>query len=270
MAAPNDEGGAPTAAIAREAHGVVLARIERAHRASGGAGALAFDADGTLWEGDVGIDIFEAFLAARGARPEAEEALRREAALFGIDAGAGAHAAASALYEAFNAELYPEDRAFAMMAWAFAGWAEDEVAVFAERVLEARGIDARLRAELRPILAWAESSAAPVFVVSASPRAIVERGVARLGVAPERVMAMTPTVRGGRLAPELASPPTYGDGKVLALSRAMPSLSLLAAFGDSAYDAAMLRAASVPVAVGPSPRLLALAHTIPGLVVLET
>lgn len=264
--------GAP---IPRESTGDLLRRMESVLVARDGAPAvpfaLAFDADGTLWEGDVGTDLFEAFLAARGARPEVEAALRREAETFGVSvSGGGAHEVASALYAAFNAETYPEDRAFAMMAWAFAGWLEEDVVAFAEQVLEARRIGARVRPELVRVLDWARSRGLGVFVVSASPRVIVERGVGRLGIAPDRVFAMTPAVRGGRVEPELCAPPTYGDGKIRALERALPSLPVLAAFGDSAYDAAMLRIARVPVAVSPSPKLVALAHTIPGLVQIET
>jgi HAD superfamily phosphoserine phosphatase-like hydrolase len=267
------DGG--TAEITREPPAGILDRIARAHGGGDGArAAIAFDADGTLWEGDVGEDLFEAFLAERGARPAAEAALVREAEAHGASA-AGAHDAARSLYEAFRAGRYPEDRAFAMMAWCFAGWTEAEVADLAERVLEERRIEARLRAALRPVLEWARARGVDVFVVSASPRAIVERGVRRLGLPAERVLAMTPAVRDGRLLPELGAPATYGDGKVRALERAVPAgapgepLALLAAFGDSAYDAPMLRAARVPVAVAPSPKLLALAPTLPGLIVLD-
>ncbi|WP_437676293.1 HAD family hydrolase [Sorangium sp. So ce131] len=272
MTAAKLDGGAP---IPRESTGDILRRIEAAHAALGAGAALAFDADGTLWEGDVGFDLFDALLATRGARPEAEAALRREAEAFGVapdvvDGGGGAHELASALHAAFLAERYPEDRAFAMMAWAFAGWREDELAAFVDRVLEEKGHAGRIRPALLPILDWARARGAPVYVVSASPRAVIERGVARLGIAPERVAAMTPAVAGGRIAAELGAPATYGEGKIRALERIFPELAVLAAFGDSAYDAALLRTARVPVAVAPSPKLLALAGSIPGLVLLAT
>lgn len=273
---PGADGALP---LAREMVEAVLARIESALAdldAAGtrGAIAVAMDADGTLWEGDVGYDLFEAFLSANGARPEADEALRREAGEHGIAiSGGGAHAAAVALYDAHRADRYPEDRAFAMMAWAFAGWHEDELAAFVDRVLDARRIEERVHAPLSTLLERARARGVQLFVVSASPRAIVERGVARIGLSGARVLAMTPAIERGRVAPALALPPTYGDGKVRALERAFPEMhgagALLAAFGDSAYDAPMLRAARVPVAVAPSPKLLALAGTIPGLVVLD-
>ena len=44
---------------------------------------------------------------------------------------------------------------------------------------------------------------------------------------------------------------------------------LYAAFGDNAFDVAMLREARVPVAIRPKPRLLERAGEVDGLVVLE-
>ena len=45
---------------------------------------LAFDADGTLWSGDVGIDNFEALLEAGAVLPAAASALREEATACGL------------------------------------------------------------------------------------------------------------------------------------------------------------------------------------------
>src|SRR5256885_1362526 len=59
----------------------VVARL--AEGASPGA-ALAFDADGTLWSGDIGIDAFEALLEKRGVRGLALSALRTEAQSFDV------------------------------------------------------------------------------------------------------------------------------------------------------------------------------------------
>lgn len=50
-----------------------------------------------------------------------------------------------------------------------------------------------------------------------------------------------------------------------ALEQAGVASRLLGAFGDSAYDAAMLRVARVPVAVTPAPRLVALLPGIAGV-----
>lgn len=249
----------------------VMARMEAA-RPSLSAPILASDADGTLWDGDVGNDIFEALLAEKGVRPAAWSALAAEALAVGMDATGDANTLAANLYRAHFDNRFAHDRAFAMMAWAFAGWHRDEVTRFSLRVLASQGIEGRVRPELRAIVRWAADHGVEVFVVSASPVAVVEVALRSLGVLPSHVAAMTPaTDQDGVLRPELAGPIVYGEGKLAALEGVRPGAraSILGAFGDSAYDAAMLRAARIPVAVTPTPGLLSIAHTIPGLTVLD-
>jgi HAD superfamily phosphoserine phosphatase-like hydrolase len=258
------------ASTPRATTGEILGRMEAELARLPGA-VIASDADGTLWDGDVGIELFEALIAARGAREAAREALAAEARSIGLDAGGDAPALVDALYAAYASDRYAHDRAFAMMAWVFAGWRRDELVAFCGRVLDAGRIESRIRPELRAIFRWAEERGVPAYVVSASPIAVVEAAVARLGLAVARVVAMTPAVdESGAILPRLAGPIVYGEGKLSALEEARAGArgALLAAFGDSAYDAAMLRAARVPVAVTPAPGLAALAPTIEGLVQL--
>jgi HAD superfamily phosphoserine phosphatase-like hydrolase len=259
------------AAIPRVSTSDILSRLEAERPGLSGA-LLASDADGTIWDGDVGIDLFEAVIASRGVREAAREALAAEARSLGVPAEGDANALTVALYDAFKADRYPHDRAFAMMAWVFAGHRRDELAAFCDRVLAEGRIASRIRPELRAIFAWAASRGVEVYVVSASADVMVERAVKHLGIAADHVVAMTPALSAdGVLLPELAGPIVYGEGKLAALDRARAGAraSLLGAFGDSTYDAAMLRAARVPVAVTPAPGLVALAPTIAGLVMLD-
>lgn len=243
----------------------LLARMEAALLRDPSA-VLATDADGTIWDGDVGYDLFEALLSSKGVREAAHEALIAEAEAFGVSAEGSPTDVATALCAAHLTEQYPHDRAFAMMAWAFAGWSEDELRAFADEVLDRGKIEARIRPAMREILTWADRRRVPIYVVSASPIAIVEVGTKRLGVTITRALAMTPAIgEDGTLLPRLAGPVVYGEGKVRALEQAGVLGTLLAAFGDSAYDAAMLRRAHVPVAVTPAPRLVELLPGIAGV-----
>lgn len=230
---------------------------------------LAFDADGTLWSGDVGLDLFEALLRARAVRDEAAAALRELAARFGVATSSDPNEQARSLYAAFEAGTLPEEVAYAMMAWAFAGFTTAELATFVERVLASVRLDERMHRELAPVLAWAAGAQVPVWVVSASPRAVVTAGVARLGVAASQVLAMTPRVVADRVAPSVVPPLPYGSGKVEALASAAPGTELVGAFGDNGFDAALLGRARVPVAVRPKPALLARVSEIPRLVELR-
>jgi phosphoserine phosphatase len=243
---------------------------ERARAPLGAPCLLAFDADGTLWDGDVGFDLFEALMATRGAREDALDALEREAEEFEVHAPGDANDVATALFAAYGEHRYPEPRAFAMMAWAFAGYRQDELHEFVAQVLRRNNLEARVHAELAPILAWATAEGVETMVVSASPRAVVVAGVALLGIPPERVLAMTPAIEDGRIAPRLTGPIVYAEGKLDVLRAARPSAALLGAFGDTVYDGPMLRAARVPVAVHAKTSLVEVAATIPGLVALGT
>ena len=247
----------------------IITRLDAALAHAGGHGVLATDADGTIWDGDVGVDLFEALLAADGVREAAREALLVECASCGVTAQGSPTAVARTLYAVFASEGYAHERAFAMMAWVFAGWTADEVSAFAAKVLDEGRIEARIRPEMKAIFGWAQASSVPIYVVSASPIAIVTLGALRLGVPVAAALAMTPALDAhGVLLPRLAAPAVYGPGKILALERASVTASLLGAFGDSAYDAEMLRAARVPVAVTPSPGLVALLPAIDRAVVL--
>ena len=110
-AAPSSKG----AAIPLQSAATIIARLEAALDREPGC-VLATDADGTIWDGDVGTDLFDALLAAQGVREEAFAALQVEARAFGVPAEGSPSEVASALNAAHVTEQYPHDRAFAMMA----------------------------------------------------------------------------------------------------------------------------------------------------------
>jgi phosphoserine phosphatase len=243
---------------------------ERAKQATPDCCLLATDADGTLWTGDVGEALFEVAIERRLLRDEALPALFREASRLSPVPEGDANDVARSLNDAFKQGRYRRDDAFAMMAWSFAGYRRAELAQLATEVLDELGLGVRVRPALARVLAWAQDTGLEIVIVSASPQVIVEAAVADLGIAASQVFAMCPIEEEGVLMPALIGPRVYGDGKVGVVRSARPNATILGAFGDSAYDAALLRAARVPVGVCPTGELLELASTIEGFVVLET
>jgi HAD superfamily phosphoserine phosphatase-like hydrolase len=243
----------------------ILAKL--AERALPGA-VLASDADGTIWSGDIGIDTFERMLERRAFRAEAGAALAREGAAHGIETPSDPTEAARALYRAFEKGDYPERDAFQMMAWAFAGYRVDEVRAFGRDVVDAVGLASRLHPEALPILHWAKAKGVPLYVVSASCEIVVRAALEKLALPVTDVFGMSPAVENGVVVAGVNEPVTYGPGKVEALRRGTRGGRLIGAFGDSAYDLAMLAEAGVGVAVRPKPELRARAATCPGLVEL--
>ncbi len=241
---------------AEELIGLLEAGMAEAVREGrGGAMAVASDGDNTLWRGDVGDALFVYAYSHRLLRDEARVGLVAEAAAYDIDVGGDANDIARVLFEAQRAGAYPDARAYAMMAWAFAGHEERALEALCETVLDEFDFEPARRSEMEPVLGWCRSLDVPFWLVSASPLWMVRVAARRLGLSGERVVAMTPRAEGGVVQPALASAPTYAEGK-LARLRERTDAALLAAFGDSDFDAALLAAAAIPVAVHPTAGLL--------------
>jgi phosphatidylglycerophosphatase C len=248
----------------------LLPRLAEARRRLGPDALLAFDADGTLWEGDVGFDTFDALVGARAVRADALEALRDEARRHGLAPGPDPNDLARALYEAYLAGAYPEDRVCSMMAWAFAGFRKGECEAFARDVVASARLDRRLQAEIEPVLAWARDERVAVWIVSASPRASVEAAARALDFDPRNVIAVTPAEGPDEtLLPRTLEPMPYDQGKADLLRQATGGAPVIAAFGNGAFDAPMLWLAAHPVAVRPSPALLGRLASTPAAITLE-
>jgi len=247
----------------------VWARIEAAARAEP-AGVVATDADGTLWSGDVGEDLFEAFLEHGRVEPAAEEAIRRDARDHGLsDAGSGPDVARR-LYAAYGEGRFPEEAMCELMAWCFAGWTAREVGTFARQVVDRVDLGARLHGELQAVLERVRGAGIEVVLVSASPVAVVLEAGGRVGFDGPHVVAAHPRFEGDLMLAEVDRPIPYGMGKVTRMrERIGNGRPLLAAFGDNAFDVALLASARVPVAVRPKPRLRERAYEVSGLVELS-
>jgi phosphatidylglycerophosphatase C len=256
----------------------IMARIDAARAASPG-GVVAFDGDGTLWSGDVGEDFFHAIVARNDFRPAALAQLEADAREFGIDDAGDGGTLARRIFDAYVAGLYPEERICELMTWACADWSRGEVDAFCAEQIAGGALVPRLHAEAMRVVAWARAGGLETFIVSASPRPIVEAAARVVGVLPGHVVAATarwsdaagaerPAVADGaaRMLASVHRPIPYGPGKVTSLRDRIGDRTLYAAFGDNAFDVALLAEAKVPVAVRPKPRLRARAAEVKMLV----
>lgn len=233
-------------------------------------GAIAFDGDGTLWSGDIGEDFFEALLDDGTLSESAHSALAQEASEQGLDVTGGAVAIGRRIHAAYLAGTFPEERVCEIMAWACAGWKRAEIDTFAERLLGQKlGLDGRLHGEAIDVVTWARGRGVATFLVSASPRPIVEQAARRVGIPVANVASATEEVDAqGVVQPRVVRPIPYGAGKVMHLRAKLGARMLYAAFGDNAFDVPMLQEARLPIAIRPKPRLLARAEEIPNLATL--
>ncbi len=233
-------------------------------------GVIATDGDGTLWSGDVGEDLFHAFLDHGRVEPPATEAIRREATQHGVSDAGGGRDVARRIYDAYLAGQFPEERVCEIMTWCFAGWTRAEVRAFARDVVARVGLAGRLHGEVLRVLERARAAGIETIVVSASPVAVVVEAVASIGFGEDCVVAAHPRLEGNVLAAGAERPIPYGAGKVRRLrERIGETRALYAAFGDNAFDVALLASAEVRVAVRPKPRLRERASEVRGLVKLS-
>lgn len=247
----------------------VLAALE-SHHTKDPQGAVAFDGDGTLWSGDIGEDFFEALLRDNTFHDVAHKALVHEAKGAGLDAAGNAGALCRRIHDAYVAGTFEEERMCEIMAWAFAGWQRAKVDAFAASVIENAKLEARFHRETMRVVEWARSRSIETYLVSASPRAIVEAAARKVGIPSANVIATREAVDVDDIVlANVERPIPYGAGKVAHLRQKMGTRSLLGAFGDNVFDVAMLQHAKTAVAIRPKARLIDRAGDVDGLVVLE-
>jgi HAD superfamily phosphoserine phosphatase-like hydrolase len=170
--------------------------------------------------------------------------------------------------DAYREGTFPEVRCYELMSWAFAGFRVEEAYAFVDQVQHATRLETRLHPEMVELISWATARDVEVWIVSASPTLVVERGARHLGIPAHRIVAAAAVVNDGVVAARLAEPIPYGAGKVKAMERAVGAAEIVAAFGDNAFDLEMLSRAAVPVAVRPKDRLRVRGADLPQLVEL--
>lgn len=188
--------------------------------------AAVFDADGTLWRGDVGEDLLR-YLGANALLPHAPPGV-------------------FAKYDALHATTPVEAYGFAVQV--MQGVAEVELNRICESFFAQRFVG-RVFPFVRPLFDVLRSSGVAVWICSASPRWVVEAGARSLGLEPTNVIGVDVDMRQGVLTDVLRLPVTAGPGKVTWLQRKKVSFGFAA--GNGELDLDMLQAASHRLVVAP-------------------
>ena len=228
-------------------------------------GVLAFDADGTLWSGDVGDDIFRFAVSNGRLREAARVAIEREAIQRGFDVFPDVNATAQHLFEMYMAGRYVERQMCELMTWCYAGHTLSEMRALVQEALDSVKHGERLHREVGPVLEWARRNGLRTVVISASPRPTVEVATRYWGFAPADIAAATPRVENELILPEMNGFVPYADAKVAAGRALIGPARWLASFGDNVFDIEMMREAELALAVRPKPKLVARLDEVPGI-----
>ena len=193
-----------------------------------------FDCDGTLWSGDAGSAFMHWTIETGLLSPE------RIAWLNGR-------------YEGYRQGEVSELTICGEMVQVFAGLREQDLRAAAATFFRSQ-IEPNLFPELQQLIGTLQDAGTDIWAVSSTNDWVIEEGVQRFRIAPNRVLSARVQVVDGVITDRLIDVPT-DEGKVAALRRVgLPSPD--AVFGNSIHDAAMLGIARRAFPVNPTAALL--------------
>jgi len=196
-----------------------------------------FDCDGTLWDGDAGLGFMNWSIEAG--------VLSRDASGW-IDAR----------HRLYRQGQVSEAQICGEMVQVYAGLREDELRRAAARYFTTH-VEAQIFPEMQTLVADLRAAGADIWAVSSTNNWVIEDGVRRFGIAPNRVLAAAVHSRNGIISSDLIDVPT-DEGKAIALQRAgLPHPDQV--YGNSIHDAAMLEIAAHAFPINPTPALVEIA-----------
>ena len=194
-----------------------------------------FDCDGTLWSGDAGVGFMR----------------------WTVEGGLLSREAIGWLDDRYRAYLRGEVAELAIcgeMVQIYQGLRESEMRSAAAEFFAAR-IEQNIFPEMLALIRQLQARGTAIWAVSSTCDWVVEEGMRRFEIPPDRILAARVAVVEGFVTHSLIDVPT-DEAKVASLARvgiARPD----AVFGNSIHDAAMLAIARRAFPIDPSPALLA-------------
>jgi phosphoserine phosphatase len=189
-----------------------------------------FDCDGTLWSGDAGEGFFDWELK-RGVVSDDVACWAR------------------ARYADYRAGRVSEDDMCGEMVTMHKGLQESEILRLSREFFDEQFVS-RIFPELRQLVAELQNSGCDVWAVSSTNEWIIREAMKHFSIPPEKILGARVEIENGIITDRLVRVPT-GIGKPQAILEVIgrpPD----AAFGNSRWDAEMLRIARYAVAVNPN------------------
>ena len=198
----------------------------------------AFDCDGTLWSGDAGENFFAWEIEKGVVSPEVARAMRDR-------------------YAEYKAGKVTEEDMCGEMVSMHKGLTEAAM-MTAAREFMTSAFPGRIFPEMMDLVRRLQKQGCEVWAVSSSNEWIIRAGLEQFGIGADRILAAKAQMNGELVGERLVRVPS-GPGKPKALREAL-NKEIDAAFGNSRWDAEMLRIARYAVAVNPNPDLEKLAR----------
>jgi HAD superfamily phosphoserine phosphatase-like hydrolase len=203
-------------------------------------GLAAFDCDGTLWSGDAGEGFFS-WEMARGL--VSDEIVRW----------------ARARYTDYLAGKVSEDDMCAEMVTINRGLDEVKVRRAARQFFE-ENIARQIFPEMRDLVGQLKRQGCDVWAVSSTGEFVIREAMKHFDIPADRILAAEVASENGRVTDRVIRVPS-GEGKAVAI-REVVRRAPDAAFGNSRWDAEMLKMSRNAFAVNPNPDLEKMAREI--------
>lgn len=198
-----------------------------------------FDCDGTLWSGDAGEGFFDWELKRGVVSPEVVRWARSR-------------------YAEYKAGKVGEDEMCGEMVTLHAGLREDDVLEFAREFFD-EDFQGGIFPEMKQLVHELQATGCDVWAVSSSNEWIIRVAMRQFGIPDHKILATSVEIKDGVVTDKLIRVPS-GVGKPRAILEVVgrpPDT----AFGNSRWDADMLKIARYPVAVNPNPDLEEMARS---------
>jgi len=197
-----------------------------------------FDCDGTLWSGDAGERFFDWELKRGVVSDEIVRWARNR-------------------YKEYKGGSVSEDDMCGEMVTLHKGLREEEVLRLSSEFF-AEHFTRRIFPEMRQLIGELQSSGCDVWAVSSTNQWTIQAAMRHFGIPENKILAALSAVENGVITDRLVRVPS-GIGKPKAILEVIgrpPDV----AFGNSRWDAEMLRSSRYAVAVNPNPDLEQLAR----------
>jgi HAD superfamily phosphoserine phosphatase-like hydrolase len=211
-----------------------------------------FDADHTLWAGDLGDLVAREAMKQGLMKPKASHALAEILKKSGGVPTMNPNRDSQLLLERYFKDKVSDLDIIIAQVLCYAGWTPSELRTFGKSLFD-KHLAPKIYEDMAVLHETLRKAGITIKVISGSAQWIVEAACEHFGIPAEDVYGARSLIVDGLLSDQVDEPMTYTAGKVEAMERWIGSRTATIAFGDSKSDYPMQERCVIRVAVNPRP-----------------
>jgi len=211
-----------------------------------------FDADHTLWAGDLGDLVARTAMKKNLLKDAAQAPIAAILRASGGTPEGDPNRDALAVMKRYFRDEVAEIDIISAQVICYAAWTPKALFDFAQELFDEH-LAPKIYEDVAPLHAALRARGIEVKVISGSPQWAVEAACERMDIRAEDVYGARCGVEEGKLTGQMVPPITYKEGKVGAMQHWIGDKLATIAFGDSKSDYPMQERSMIRVAVNPRP-----------------